>query len=91
MQFDASVYSLNTLQSAAYRCLGDVSCNIISGDKFHTCSLIPKVSNSDLDVLKARFIDTANDESLREKLNTETEPVRNLLLSLAFSALAQKQ
>ncbi len=91
MQFDATVYSLNALQSAAYRCIGDVTCNIISGEQSHICSLIPKSLNADMQVLKCRFIDTVNDEALRERLGTQTEPIRNLLLSLAFGALAQKK
>lgn len=91
MRFDAKVYSLNVLHSAAYRCMGEVSCNITSGEQHHICSLIPKSPNFDIQIIKGRFIDHANDEVLREKLNADTEHVRNLLLSLAFGALAQKQ
>lgn len=43
-----------------------------------------------MQVIKCRFIDTVNDEALRERLGLQTEPIRNLLLSLAFGALAQK-
>ncbi len=90
MQFDATVYSLNSLQSAAYRCIGDVTCNITAREQSYICSLIPKTSNVDMQVIKCRYIDTVNDEALRERLGLQTEPIRNLLLSLAFGALAQK-
>lgn len=91
MQFDAKVYSLNALQSAAYRCIDDMSCIITSGENFHICSIIAKNHNFDLQLLNTRFTDVANDEALRERLKVHSEPIRNLLLSLAFGALAHKQ
>jgi hypothetical protein len=47
-----------------------------------------KSQRLDPDSLRVRFIDLVTDENLRERLAVKTEPVRNLILSLAFGSLA---
>ena len=44
----------------------------------------------DFDTLRTHFIDLVTDENLRERLAVKTEPVRNLILSLAFGSLAAR-
>jgi hypothetical protein len=38
--------------------------------------------------LKESFLDVLADENLRERVSVKTEPIRNLILSLAFGSLA---
>jgi hypothetical protein len=40
------------------------------------------------EVLRARFLDLVTDENLREKVAAETAGVRDVILALAFGALA---
>jgi hypothetical protein len=42
------------------------------------------------DDLRRQFIDLVTDENVRERLRPQMEPVRNLILTLAFGALASK-
>ena len=91
VEFAATSQALGPLQEAAYRLIGEASCRIESDTKLHRCRLEPaprsKRSESEL---RTHFIDLVTDENLRAKLARETEPVRNLLLSLAFGALARE-
>lgn len=87
IEFDEAVHSLDALNAAAYRMIGTASCQIdTAGSKF-ICRLTPTAAGSDADALRLRFIDLVTDECLRERLAARTEPVRNLILSLAFGAL----
>jgi len=91
VEFDEAVQSLDALNAAAYRLLDVASCQIEkSGGKF-VCRLTPKNPSQDNEPIKFRFLDCVTDENLRERLASKTEPVRNLILSLAFGALASKQ
>src|SRR5436305_945318 len=95
IEFAEGIYSLSTLSAASYRLVDVASCQIEKmGDKF-VCILTPKESGKvDEEALRLRFIDHVTDESVRERLAPKLEPVRNLILSLAFGALVgqpQKQ
>ena len=91
VEFDAAVQSLDALNAAAYRLLDAATCQIEkNGDKF-LCKLTPKNTAAESgEPLKNRFLDCVIDENVRERLAVKTEPVRNLILSLAFGALASK-
>jgi len=91
VEFGEGVYPLDALHAAAYRLLDVASCQIEkSGDKV-LCHLIPKNTlKCDREALRHRFLDNVTDESVRERLATKVEPVRNLILSLAFGALASQ-
>jgi len=90
VEFSATTQSLGALQEAAYRLIGQASCRIDSADGVHHCILEPAPSRSRSDEeLRATFLDLVTDENLREKLRAETEPTRNLILALAFGALAR--
>jgi len=41
--------------------------------------------------LREHFLDLVTDENLREKIAAETSGVRNVILALAFGALAGEQ
>jgi His-Xaa-Ser system protein HxsD len=91
VEFDEAVQSVDALNAAAYRLLDAASCQIEkSGGKF-VCRLTPKNSaKQDGDSIRLRFIDCVIDENVRERLAVKTEPVRNLILSLAFGSLASQ-
>jgi His-Xaa-Ser system protein HxsD len=89
VEFDEATYSVAALNAAAYRVLDAASCQIEKADGRYVCRLVPKsVGKEDPESLRLRFIDCVTDESLRERLANRTEPVRNLILSLAFGSLA---
>lgn len=88
VEFDEAVYSADALNAAAYRLLGTASCQIEKvGAKF-VCHLTPIKAADGVDTIRSRFVDLATDERLRESLSKRTDPVRNLILSLAFGSLA---
>src|SRR5215510_9869315 len=91
VEFDEGVHSLDALNAAAYRLIDVASCQIDkSGNRF-LCHLTPKDGvKTDGEALRLRFLDYVTDESLRERLAEKVEPVRNLILSLAFGALASQ-
>jgi His-Xaa-Ser system protein HxsD len=91
VEFDESVQSLDALNAAAYRLLDVANCAIERRDGNFVCRLTPKNSGDAGDQIRMRFLDCVTDESLRERLAVKTEPVRNLILSLAFGALASKR
>lgn len=89
VEFAAASQSLGALREAAYRLIGQATCQIDSVGDTHRCRLVaapgPRLEDA---VLRTRFLDLVTDENLREKLVVETEPTRNLILALAFGALA---
>lgn len=91
VEFDASVHTLDTLNAAAYRLIDAASCQIERGSGKFICHLTPKAGvKADNETLRLRFLDCVTDEGVRERLANKVEPVRNLILSLAFGALASQ-
>lgn len=91
VEFDSSIQSLDALNAAAYRLLDVASCAIERRHDKFVCRLTPKHSANESEQIRVRFLDCVTDENLRQTLATKTEPVRNLILALAFGALAMKQ
>ena len=91
VEFDPAVYSIEALNAAAYRLIGTATCRIeLIGGKF-VCHLSQNAASAaDPTDLQSRFVDFVTDEQLRERLASKTEPVRNLILSLAFGSLASQ-
>ena len=96
VEFSTSVQSLVALQAAAYRLIGSATCKIDQvADRF-VCHLTPvknpaKKKLSDPESLKTHFLDLVTDENLRERIASQTEGMRNVILSLAFGSLAKSQ
>lgn len=92
MQFDAAAQSLAALKAAAYRLIGTATCQVEQQGARYLCHLRQKDmrrgTQADEGDLRAQFLDLVTDENLREQLAVKTEPVRNLILSLAFGSLA---
>ena len=84
--------SIGALREAAYRLIGEASCTIDTIDGRHVCRLIPKErATSDATDVRARFLDLVTDQNLREKVSTETAAIRNVIVALAFGALARER
>jgi len=63
-------------------------------DARHVCRLTPKkalAGEGDQEAIRARFLDLVTDENLREKVAAETVGVRDVILALAFGALARER
>jgi His-Xaa-Ser system protein HxsD len=90
VEFDETVQSLDALNAAAYRLLDVANCVVEKRNGKFFCQLCPKQASADGDAIRLRFLDSVTDENLRESLAVKTEPVRNLILSLAFGALVSK-
>jgi His-Xaa-Ser system protein HxsD len=91
VEFDEAVQTLDALNAAAYRLLDAANCSIERQHGKFVCRLTPKNPAHDGGSIRVRFLDCVTDENLRQSLAAKTEPVRNLILSLAFGALASKQ
>jgi His-Xaa-Ser system protein HxsD len=92
VEFDRSTYSIGALREAAYRIIRDASCQIeIRGDRY-LCRLTPKLGPRaalvDEAELRQKFSDLVTDEILREKIAAETNGIRDVIVALAFGALA---
>jgi His-Xaa-Ser system protein HxsD len=86
VEFPATIQSIGALKEAAYRLVGQASCQIDEVGGRYVCRLTPVKAGGD-DV-KARFLDLVTDENLREKLAVEAGPMRNVIVALAFGSLA---
>jgi His-Xaa-Ser system protein HxsD len=94
VEFDRSTQGIGALREAAYRIIREASCQIeVEGERYR-CRLSPKessLSTRQRDALRWHFLDLVTDENLREKIAAETIGVRNVILALAFGALAGAQ
>ena len=90
VEFDGFAYTREALHAAAYRIIGTVSCQIEKKETNYVCLLTPVATDVDPNALRRRFLDLVTDECVREQLHTKTDGYRNLILSLAFGALASE-
>ena len=88
VDFDAATQSLSALNAAAYRLVGAATCQIDKSGSRFVCHLT-STSPIEPDILRSRFIELVTDENVRDGLHAKTEPVRNLILALAFGSLAR--
>jgi His-Xaa-Ser system protein HxsD len=85
-----SSQSMDALREAAYRLIGEASCLIDTVGERHVCRLTPKGSQAD-EAIRSRFLDLVTDENLREKVAAQTAPLRDVIVALAFGALARER
>jgi His-Xaa-Ser system protein HxsD len=84
--FEPAAYSLDALQRAAYRMSDRLSVDLRSEESAIRCELHISTDDAAIaDTAVGEFRNHALDESLRERIRTETADVRNLILALAFS------
>ncbi len=94
VEFDRATQSVGALTEAAYRLMDLASCLVQTADDRFICRLLPKegcaVDGPGEQRLRLRFIDLVTDENLREKVSAETSGIRNVIVALAFGALAEQ-
>jgi His-Xaa-Ser system protein HxsD len=92
VEFAAASQGVAALRAAAYRLIGQASARIETHGDVHHCRLeVAPRSRIAEPELRARFIDLVTDENLREQIASSTESTRNIILALAFGALARAQ
>ncbi len=94
IKFDVSTQAIGALREAAYRLIGEASCLIDTiGDRY-VCRLTPKAvagGEGAEDAIRNRFLDLVTDENLREKVVAETAGIRDVIVALAFGAIARER
>jgi His-Xaa-Ser system protein HxsD len=85
VSFAASTASVDAIQRAAYRFSDRLSCELIPGHDEYRCVLVPISDDQDIRALVADFRTEVLDQVLRERIRTETEPIRTMILAHAFS------
>lgn len=90
VEFQRAVQSLEPLNAAAYRMLGLATCEIGSDPLKFVVTLEGGAGSLSEADLRQHFLAIVTDENLRAQIAQRTDPVRNLILALAFGALAQQ-
>lgn len=86
--FAGSIFDIEAVKRAAYRFNDRIAVDIQQDEAGINCRLHLLVSGSDPELLgqiSKEFRNEVIDQDLRIRIATETEPYRNLILSLAFS------
>lgn len=96
VDFDSSIQSLGALDAAAYRLIGTATCQVDRAGDRYLCRLVSSANPQKgavlgPDELKERFLNLLADENLRARVAERTDGVRNVILALAFGALAADQ
>ncbi|MFN6018118.1 MAG: His-Xaa-Ser system protein HxsD [Verrucomicrobiota bacterium] len=86
IEFPVEFTSADALQRALYRVAEEGSWNISKDETTWKVTLTGKI-DSDISELEATFKQHVVDYGLREKIRSETDQVRALLLAHAFSAV----
>ena len=94
VSFQVQTQTIEALHAAAYRLIGTATCQISESGGTWVCKLeqsdAPSRRNAmTSDELREHFINLVTDENLRLSIEKRTEPLRNVILSLAFGALTQ--
>jgi His-Xaa-Ser system protein HxsD len=81
--FAASTTSIDAIQRAAYRFSDRFSCELIPGEESHLCRLQPigEMTTEEVGSFRTEVLD----QTLRERIRAETEPIRTMILAQAFS------
>ena len=87
VDFDASTQSLSAERCRISVGGGKHHCQIDKSGARYICRLTP-TGQIDSEGLRLRYLELVTDENVREGLRAKTEPVRNLILALAFGSLA---
>lgn len=89
---DKSVYPLIVVEKAAYRYIDRLTITISQSESQIVCDIGDLAGNAtSVEALIADFKRELLDQKLRHQIKQETEPVRNLILSLAFSKSGLQQ
>lgn len=85
--FDERLYDAQVLQKAAYRSMNFLTIDIAADEGMFICALSSNIGVDESSFLSAvqEFKKDVLDYQLRHQLSTETQPIKNLILGLAFS------
>jgi His-Xaa-Ser system protein HxsD len=83
--FDTSGYSMDAIQRAAYKFCDRFALEITSDGQVLRCKLDFAPEVTDQSSVVRSFKTEVLDQVLRERIRTETEGVRNVILAVAFS------
>jgi His-Xaa-Ser system protein HxsD len=85
--FDERLYDAQVLQKAAYRSMNFLTVDIAADMGQFICVLTSNISVDQSPFLSAvqEFKKDVLDYQLRHRLTIETQPIKNLILGLAFS------
>jgi His-Xaa-Ser system protein HxsD len=85
--FDERLYDAQVLQKAAYRSINSLTVDFTSTGGQFICALSSNIGVDEPSFLTAvqEFKKDVLDYQLRHRLNIETQPIKNLILGLAFS------
>ncbi len=85
--FDERLYDAQVLQKAAYRSINTLTVDITSDEGRFICVLSLNIGLDEPSFLSAiqEFKKDVLDYQLRHRLAVETQPIKNLILGLAFS------
>ena len=91
INFDSAVFSVESVQKAIYR-MGNKISACISLDKSMIRVEVETIEkNVIIDEIFSELRQTVNDYSLREKISAQTQEMRNLILSAAFSSVISQE
>jgi His-Xaa-Ser system protein HxsD len=86
LRFDLASHSADAIQRAAYRLSDRLSIELATASDAYVCRVhLPETDEAEVDAILAELRNEVLDQVLRERIRTETEDVRNVILSLAFS------
>lgn len=85
LAFAREAFDLDAIKAAAYRLSDRLSVDIELSEPNIVCTLHPLSAVEDPQTLAHVFRTEVLDQDLRRKIAAETAPLRNLVLSLAFS------
>ena len=85
VRFPPGLYSVDAVKRAAYCFTDRVAIDIQPNPDATICTLRPLSPKVDLSAIEGQFRNEVLDQDLRITIANETEPLRNLVLSLAFS------
>ncbi len=93
LEFDIQVLSIEAAQKAAYRLLNYFTIDIQLKANLIICTLTSNhgITKESFDFAIQEFKKNILDEELRIKIKKETEPIRNLVLGVAFSRTGLQQ
>ena len=91
VRFESALYRISAIKQAAYRLSDRARVDIEHVEGGVVCRLYPlkPCSEGELTALENTFRIEVLDYDLRETIAIETEPLRNLILSVAFSRIAK--
>jgi His-Xaa-Ser system protein HxsD len=85
LNFERSAYTADAIQRAAYSMSDQLSIDLTCHDDSYRCVVHVHPGVEEAAAVLGELRIRALDEVLRERIRGETEGVRNLILSLAFS------